>query len=169
MLQQFLSFHESLANKIIFYIRCLPCGVHVVMMFQNSRNKDLKGEKILHFPTYCFILHIIHLNISSQSYKRSYYNSVAMKHHNVKVINNYLNACFNLTNSVSFVSLGLSGTDKQIKYSRKDIPTTSELKLVTGAMQDSNTEYSRILHSEVSRSQNGASFLFYWNVNNYFY
>lgn len=65
------------------------------------------------------------------------YNSVAVKHHNIKVINNDLNACFNLTNSVSYgLLMAYLEQIGQKKYGREeDIPTVSELKLVTAAMQ----------------------------------
>lgn len=49
-----------------------------------------------------------------------------------------MNACFNLTNSVSYVFLMayLEQMIGQKKYGREeDIPTVSELKLVTAAMQ----------------------------------
>jgi len=47
---------------------------------------------------------------------------VALNHHNFRVVNNDLNACFNLTNSVSYDFLGVSRIDRGEKILMKGYP-----------------------------------------------
>lgn len=68
------------------------------------------GKNYFFLPT--VPLHMLYFNTGSLSWTRIYYNSAAVEHHNFKVINKDLIACFNLTNSVSYGFLGISRTDR---------------------------------------------------------